>query len=250
MPAAKRNHSNRGSTANVARRARSATAGPSVVLQPTAARQKVESLAIPVPPRTLKALSERRAKVKSLVKAFGLSIERSRKSGRSSAFLVEVDAKGNPTISPFNGQGGGLAQTSSGAGRLEHALVAARRRGRLRAVEILGGKEMLTADEFASRLGVSRVTVNARRQKHELLALDGAKRGFRFPEWQVDDDGKPLDVLPRLFELLGEDPWTVYRFLVQRHAALDGMTAKDALLRGEEKEVLEAAEGVAQGAAA
>ena len=106
---------------------------------------------------------------------------------------------------------------------------------------------MLTAEEFAERLGVSRVTVNARRQKHELLGLDGAKRGFRFPAWQVDDDGKPLDALPQLFELLGDSPWGVYRFLTQRHSILDGASAKDALARGRTIQVLQAAQSLAQG---
>ena len=86
------------------------------------------------------------------------------------------------------------------------------------------------------------MTVNARRQKHELLGLDGAKRGFRFPAWQVDDDGKAFNVLPRLFDLLGDNPWGVYRFLTQRHAALEGLSAKDALNRGQTTQVLQAAE--------
>jgi len=117
----------------------------------------------------------------------------------------------------------------------------------LRAADILNGDEMLTADEFAELLGVSRVTVNARRQKHELLALDGPKRGFRFPDWQLDENGKPFEPMPRLFDVLGDSPWTVYRFLIQPHSALNGMTAKDALRLGRNSEVLEAAENLVQG---
>lgn len=106
---------------------------------------------------------------------------------------------------------------------------------------------MLTADAFARRLGVSRVTVNARRQKHELLGLDGAKRGYRFPAWQVDDEGKAFEALPRLFELLGPNPWGVYRFLTQRHDVLNGATGRDALRRGQTQAVLDAAASLARG---
>jgi hypothetical protein len=54
-------------------------------------------------------------------------------------------------------------------------------------------------------------------------------------------------VLPKLFDLLGDNPWTVYRFLTQRHAALEGVTAKDALHQGKLAQVLQAAESLAQG---
>jgi hypothetical protein len=58
------------------------------------------------------------------------------------------------------------------------------------------------------------MTVNARRQKHE-LGPDGAKRGFQFPAWPVDNDGKAFDALPKLFDLLGSNAWAVYRCLTQ-----------------------------------
>jgi hypothetical protein len=189
----------------------------------------------------------------ALLTTLGQMIERNLKSGRSSNFTVEVDAKGNPTISALNGartpgsHRTADRQSPSQDTRLDHALSAARERGHARAAEILSGDEMLSADEFAELLGVSRVTVNTRRQKHELLALEGARRGFRFPEWQVDENGKSFEVLPRLFELLGDNPWTIYRFLVQRHPALGGMTAKDALRAGRVKAVLEVAESVTDG---
>src|SRR6202007_2381785 len=97
----------------------------------------------------------------------------------------------------------------------DRAFAAARARGRIRAAEILERDDMLSADDMADRLGVSRVTVNARRQRHELLGLDGAKRGYRFPAWQVDEDGKTLAALPELFVALGPSPWGVYRFLTE-----------------------------------
>jgi hypothetical protein len=79
-----------------------------------------------------------------------------------------------------------------------------------------------------------------------VLGLEGAKRGFRFPRWQLGPDGKPFRVLPTLFERLGDDPWAVYRFLVQHHPELEGLTGREALERGESKQAIDAAESVAR----
>jgi hypothetical protein len=129
---------------------------------------------------------------------------------------------------------------------LEGALAAARERGGLRIAEILGGKDMLSADAFATLLGTTRVTVNAKRQNRQVQAMEGAKRGFRFPEWQIGLDGKPFAVIPELFDRLGGDSWAVYRLLVQHHPELDGLAGREALQRGKSKEVVEAAESVAR----
>jgi hypothetical protein len=106
---------------------------------------------------------------------------------------------------------------------------------------------MLNGEAFASLLGVSRATVNAKRQHHEVLALEGAKRGFRFPAWQIGEDGKPFAAIPALFERLGAGAWAVYRFLLQHHPELDGLTALEALRRGHDAAVIETAEGMACG---
>ena len=224
----------------------------SALSQAKPARQVSGEFTVALGPKTLKTLSTRRANVKALMEVLGETIEESRKSGRSMGFLVEVDGRGKPRIMPAKElpqkTKAGAATRAADDDDLDRALDAARARGRLRASEILGGEEMLSADDFAELLGVSRVTVNAKRQRHEVLALEGAKRGFRFPAWQVDENGKPFDVLPRLFELLGDSPWTVYRFLVQHHPELDGARAQDLLRRGRSTAVIEAAESVAQGA--
>lgn len=202
--------------------------------------------AVSVDPGVLETLSARPATVKNLVDRFGKLLARTKRSGQASGFTVMIDAKGNPRFEPLPHRAPAMA-APTGDGDLEAALEAARERGRLRSAEILNQSDMLTAEAFAGRLGVSRMTVNARRQKHELLGLDGAKRGFRFPAWQVDEDGKAFDMLPKLFDLLGDNPWTVYRFLTQRHATLGGVSAKDALHQGKVTRVLRAAESLAQG---
>jgi hypothetical protein len=202
--------------------------------------------AVSVDPVVLKTLSTQPASVKNLVDRFGKLLARAQKSGQASGFTVLIDAAGKPRFEPLPDRTAGSRAPAEDV-RLKGALEAARERGRLRSAEILDQSDMLTAEAFAGRLGVSRMTVNARRQKRELLGLDGAKRGFRFPAWQVDENGKAFDVLPKLFDLLGDNPWTVYRFLTQRHAALEGVSAKDALRQGKATLVLQAAESLAQG---
>jgi hypothetical protein len=46
----------------------------------------------------------------------------------------------------------------------------------------------------------------------------------------------------RLFDVLGDDSWTVYRFLTQHHPELEGDTALSALQRSKVSRVLAAAE--------
>jgi hypothetical protein len=228
-----------------ARRTAGAADASAMRLHSSSAAAKAMEFAVFIAPGVLKTLSARRSTVKSLMETFGKTIESTRRSGRASGFTVLIDAAGNPKFAPLPHED--LPTATAVDSRLEESLQAARERGRLRSAQILKQDDMLTAEEFAERLGVSSMTVNARRQKHELLGLDGAKRGFRFPAWQVDDDGKAFDVLPKLFDLLGDNPWGVFRFLTQRHAALEGLSAKDALNRGQTTQVLQAAESLAHG---
>jgi len=195
-------------------------------------------------PSAIKALGARKAKVRALMEALGEGMDASRKNGRATRFLVVVDAKGQPSIEP---EGPSAQAGPASDDDLDIALAAARERGRRRAADILTGEDMLSADAFAELLRMSKPTVHAKRQKHEVLALDGPKRGYRFPAWQIDRDGKPYAALPRLFEQLGDNAWTVYRFLTQRHSALDGITGLEALRRGKDEAVVETAEGIARG---
>lgn len=184
------------------------------------------------------------------MESYGAAVEKSRRTGRAVSFMVDVSPRGRPKIRPAeNGtvEAAESAVAESG-GDLDAALAAARERGRTRVAEILSGDDMLSAGEFAELIGTSRMTVNAKRQNHQVLALEGAKRGFRFPSWQVGEDGKPFSLLPELFDRLGGNPWAVYRFLVQHHPELDGLTGREALHRGRSAEVLEAAESAVRAA--
>ena len=204
------------------------------------------------PSKAAKTLAGKPAEVKPLLQGYGEALDRSRQAGRPVSFRVEVDPSGGAKVMPLE-EAALVPETSfpvedegESSPELEAALAAARERGRLRAAEILGAEDMLSAETFARVLGTSRVTVNAKRQNGQVLGLDGAKRGFRFPLWQLDAEGKPYPELPLLQERLG-GPWALYRFLVQPHAVLDGLTGREALERGKGKAALAAAESIARG---
>jgi len=185
------------------------------------------------------------AKIMLLLRSYGDAAARSREAGHIVSFRVEVDPTGHATILPAEDETPGKVVKEPGP-ELRRALEAARERGRLRAAEILGGEDMLSAEDFARLLGTTRVTVNAKRRNGQILGLDGAKRGFRFPVWQLDREGKPYAELAALRDRLG-NLWALYRFLVQPHGALDGLTGREALEQGRSTAVLDAAEGIAEG---
>ena len=135
----------------------------------------------------------------------------------------------------------GAGPKPAGYDDLDTALTEARERGVSRAVEILSRRDMLSAADFGKFIGVSREAVRTKYQRNEVLGLQGAKRGLRYPKWQVTSDGGLLPELPRLFEVLGGESWTVYRFLTQHHPELEGDTALSALHRGKVEKVLAAA---------
>ncbi|MDF2389504.1 hypothetical protein JMG10_49320 [Nostoc ellipsosporum NOK] len=191
---------------------------------------------------------------KVLLERYQEAIARSRKIGHRVSFRVEVDPVADAqTITPVEEQPVvsddvfPVEDTGKPDAELEAALAAARERGRKRVAEIVAGAEMLSAQGFANLLGTSRVTINAWRQSGQVLGIDGAKRGFRFPIWQLDKDGRPFGALPALHSALGNSAWAVYRFLVSRHGALDGRTGLRALQQGDDASVLAAAEGMAKG---
>jgi len=102
---------------------------------------------------------------------------------------------------------------------------------------IVSSPEMASSTELARLLGVSRETVNQKRQKGELLALTHSTRHLRYPRWQVEP--RIMDAMPRLLEVLGKlDSWTQYLFLTQRNPALDAASPLDVLRKGNFDRVL------------
>jgi len=101
---------------------------------------------------------------------------------------------------------------------------------------------------MADRLGMSEEGVRLKRKRHEVLGLEFAKRGIRYPSWQVVEDHQLIPDLPKVFAILGDDSWRIYRFLLQEHPELGGRRAIDELKRGRIENVLAAAQNMAAGA--
>jgi hypothetical protein len=178
----------------------------------------------------------------TLLETYRMALEKSREIGREVNFIISISPDGKLKVGQIKVD----ATEACNKDDIDTALNAARSRGRAKVSEILSGRNMLSADEFGKLIGVSRMTVNAKRQKRQILGLEGAKRGFRFPAWQIGEDGKPFAALPELFDRLGGSAWAVYRFLVQHHPELDGLTGREALRRGETEKAINAAESVAR----
>jgi hypothetical protein len=141
-----------------------------------------------------------------------------------------------------------LARAPSPNGALTEALAAARTRGAAAKKELEANPDMLNTAAIADLLGMSEEGVRLKRRRHEILGLESAKRGIQYPAWQVLDGRQLLPALPRLFAVLGDDPWRLFRFLQQHHSELGGDCALDALRRGRVDGVLAAAENIATGA--
>lgn len=131
--------------------------------------------------------------------------------------------------------------------RLRDALARAFERGEIQAAQILAGDEMLDPATIADRLGVTRQTVHAWGKSGKLLALSSAKRGVRYPDWQLDETGQPLAGLKELAGALGGGGWTLYRFLMQTHPELDGKRGIDALKQNRLTDLLGVADGIGAG---
>ncbi len=145
----------------------------------------------------------------------------------------------------------GNAESISGTDKpdaLDAALLAAKARGQSKIADILKRDEMLTAREFGQLIGASHETVNVKRKRFEVLGLEGATRGVKYPEWQLTNSGLPLPGLSQVFSALGGQPWTVYRFLQTAHSELGGRTGLDALKADQLDAVLEIAHNQSAGA--
>ncbi|HEV2533568.1 hypothetical protein [Phenylobacterium sp.] len=175
--------------------------------------------------------------VGKVIAGYADTAAKARRTGKSYVFTFRVTPDG--TAEP-------IAETPADD-PLDAALAAAKARGQAKVTDVLKGKEMLTGRDFGSLIGASHETVNVKRKKGEVLGLEGATRGVKYPRWQVTDAGLPLPGLAELFAALGRQPWTVYRFLHTAHAELGGRTGLDALKAGQVDAVLGAARNQATG---
>lgn len=195
---------------------------------------KVGKYDIKLPVSVIKVIGKKRAVFGKLLAGYADVAEKAARAGRAVDYTVRVTPDGDAKPIPK-------------PDALDAALSAAKKRGEAKVAEILKGDDMLKASEFGSLIGASHETVNVKRRRGEVLGLQAATRAVRYPAWQVTETGQLLPGLSSLFDMLGQQPWTVYRFLHTAHAELDGRTALDALKAGEEKAVLDAARNQVSG---
>jgi hypothetical protein len=123
-----------------------------------------------------------------------------------------------PATYPEEALGGGIERAESEGQRFKR--------------ETLSRAEMLAPEKAAALAGISRQALDLRRKNAQALALSHAKRGFRYPAWQFDEElAEPLmRVLPKLAHL---DAWGQYLFLTRAEPLLEGRTPLEALRAGE-----------------
>lgn len=128
--------------------------------------------------------------------------------------------------------------------RHEDPLAAARLRGlrdRERLLRAEGGT--LSGSEMAAALGITRQAVDQRRRRGRILGLTFGRRGYRYPSWQLGEEGiQPgLDVVLADLDANDHDPWMRLAFLLNPNSRLDGETPLATLRRGDVDQVRRAA---------
>lgn len=109
------------------------------------------------------------------------------------------------------------------------------------------GDELLTSDEFAKRVGTrSRQSVHNWLKKGRIVGWQSTKRGFVFPADQLDERGRPLAGLEAVLSHF-DGHYSAWRWLTDRHDALDGARPINLLRQSEDARVEAAARGYAQG---
>jgi hypothetical protein len=102
------------------------------------------------------------------------------------------------------------------------------------------GPEMLSSKEAGQRINLSREALNNRRRSGDLLGLEAAKRGVRYPEWQFEDNVLPH--VPEVLHKLGHlDPWGQYLFFTQPEPLLKGEPPLSVIRDGRAAEVVRVA---------
>lgn len=196
---------------------------------------------VPVSKTSLKRVVHRKRGLGKMISTYAEAAAKAEQTGRTIVVTYRVTPDGKAeavTAAPADRPPGSA---------LADAIARAKDRGAATVAEILKGEDMLTARAFAPLIGASHETVNVKRKRHEVLGLQGATRGLKYPRWQITADGRPLPGLPQVFAVLGDQPWTVYRFLRAAHAELGGRTALQALQAGEVEAVVNVARNQAAG---
>lgn len=106
---------------------------------------------------------------------------------------------------------------------------------------------LLTSDELAARTGLkTRQSVHDWRRKGRIIGWQNAKRGYVFPQHQLDEQNRPLRGLDGVAPLFG-DGYAAWVWLTTPLASLDGAMPLTLLTEGEAERVIDAAHGDQQG---
>lgn len=184
--------------------------------------------------------------LREIVDIFNEAIACSEQQGRRISLTFDVMPDGRIWITTDNKNQDESVEDRTPIPTVARAMERAEERGKHAVARILSQPDMLSSDDMKELLGVSRQAVNEQRKTGRLLGLQGAKRQFRYPRWQIGDDGRPFAEIEKLFAIL-DGRWAVYRFLVQEHPELGGLSGIDALRQGQGKIAIMAAESQQQG---
>lgn len=84
-------------------------------------------------------------------------------------------------------------------------------------LDVLDADEMLTSAQFGKLMNISRQAVIDKVKRNSVLALQGNKRGFKFPAWQLDAKYLVLKGIKEVLERLDGDHWATYRYLTNSY---------------------------------
>lgn len=126
------------------------------------------------------------------------------------------------------------------------AISKARERGRKTSDEILSKDDMLYFEDFAKYISVTPFILFHMVYNHEVIAMFNDTK-IRFPKWQVDDSGKPYERIPELLKIFQFDSWSVYRFLLQKHNEVNGITGLELLKSGRWNDIINVTESIFSG---
>lgn len=91
---------------------------------------------------------------------------------------------------------------------------------------------VLSVNEVAARLGISRQAIDKRRRARQLLALPLGKNRYVYPAWQFTNNGT-LPGLERILEAFQDEaPWSQAAFFLGENTVLDGKRPLDELRLG------------------
>lgn len=113
--------------------------------------------------------------------------------------------------------------------------------------DLLRQPDMLSSAKFADKLNVSRQQLNEWRKLGKVLAIEGAKRGFRYPAWQLGKDGMVFRGVGEILAAFDGRHLAAYRFLTSPLETLNSRAPVTLLGKRERGRLLELAQSVQRG---